>query len=849
MGTVVSARPQRWVRVAFCVSHLVWASCTNAGVNVLTYHNDNARTGLNSTEAVLTPANVASTNFGKLFSYAVDGLVYAQPLVVTSVTIPGKGVHDVVYVATEHDSVYAFDANSDALGDGSPLWHVSFINPAAGITTLSSDDSGCPDISPEIGITSTPVIDIASQTIYVEAKTKEATTSGTAYYHRLHALDLGSGAEKFGGPVIVQPSVAGTGDGTDGTGHVPFNPLRQLNRPALLLSRGVVYIAAASLCDIGPYHGWLIGYGAQTLALSNVFNVTPNGQAGGIWQSGGGPACDANGNVYVVTGNGTFDTNPAVACFGDSFLKLSTTNGLQLVDYFTPYNQSSLDIADLDLGSGGPLVLPDEVGGGTTNQHLIVGAGKEGTIYVINRESMGHFNPVHDSLIVQSIPYAIGLAFDTPAYFNKTIYYIGAGDVLKAFTITNAYIATSPASLGPTAFAFPGATPSVSANGTNDAIVWALRVDVGTAVLHAYSATNVALELYNSGPAGARDSPGPAVKFAVPTVANGKVYVGAANALAVYGLGTFVATPVINPAGGTFTNAVLVTISDATTGSGIYYTRDGSLPTTNSTFYSGLLVLTNSAGIRARAFKAGCVDSAVAIATILNITSIGSGTGLAGAYYSNQLGTFTNPPSLLRTDATVNFDWGSGSPDPSVSADHFTVIWTGAVQAQFDETYNFYTTTDDGVRLWLNGQLIVDKWLAQGTTEWGGAVALHAGTKYPVTMEYFEIGGGAVAKLSWSSPSTAKAIIPQSQLYPSLPPRFLPERTIYSNSGITLQLSGLVGKGYVLQGSSNLTTWLPLQTNSPSPNPGVALPTDLFNFTDPAATNFPRRFYRALQQP
>ena len=311
----------RW-RAVFLAGSLWPAVSATAGVNVLTYHNDNARTGQNTNETVLTPANVASTNFGQIFMQPVDGYVYAQPLVVTNVTIPGKGVHDVVYVATEHDSVYAFDANSNTVAGAAPLWLVSFINPAAGVTTVSSGDVSCGDLVPEVGITSTPVIDTASGTIYVSAKTKEVINSVTTYYHRLHALDLGTGAEKFGGPVAVQVSVAGTGDGNDGTGHVPFDPLKQLNRSALLLNKGVVYIASASHCDNGPYHGWLLGYGAQTLTLSNSFNTTPNGGLGGIWHAGGGPACDPSNYIYAITGNGTFDgaTNND---YGDTFLKIS----------------------------------------------------------------------------------------------------------------------------------------------------------------------------------------------------------------------------------------------------------------------------------------------------------------------------------------------------------------------------------------------------------------------------------------------------------------------------------------------------------------------------------------------
>jgi len=520
--------PAAWLASALSVA---------AGVNVLTYHNDSARTGQNLNETILTPATVAAGNFGKLFSYAVDGYVYAQPLVVTDVSIPGQGVHDVVYVATEHDSVYAFDANSNA-----PLWSVSFINPAAGINTVSSDDVGCGDLVPEIGITSTPVIDAASGTLYVCAKTKEVTNSVTTFYHRLHALDLGTGAEKFGGPVVVTATVAGSGDGNDGNGQVPFNPFTQHNRAALLLNHGVVYLGSASHCDNGPYHGWLIGYDATTLQLRNAFNTTPNGGLGGIWQAGGGPACDSAGNIYAITGNGTF--SPASKDYGDSFFKLSIvkkSGALKVADYFTPYNQADLEAQDLDLGSGGAVVLPDEVGTRHGVRHLLVGAGKEGTLYLINRDKMGHYNAANNSQIVQTVPGAIGGSFDTPAYFNHQLYYLGAGDVLKAFTLANARLSASPAASGADWFDFPGATPSISANGSTNGIVWAIQndayADSGPAILHAYDAMNVAVELYRSDAAGDRDTAAGAVKFSVPTIANGKVYVGGQYALTVYGLG------------------------------------------------------------------------------------------------------------------------------------------------------------------------------------------------------------------------------------------------------------------------------------------------------------------------
>jgi hypothetical protein len=833
---------------------LLYPACSVlAAVNVLTYHNDNARTGQNTNESVLTPAVVGSDNFGKIFSHDVDGYVYAQPLLVTGVNIPGKGIHNVVYVVTEHNSVYAFDADDDAGGNTAPLWQVNFINPASGLTTVPASDVDCSELVPEIGITSTPVIDPASGTIYVEAKTKQMTSGVATYYHRLHALDLATGAEKFGSPVVVQAIVPGSGAGNDGSGNVPFNPLKQLNRSALLLSGGVVYIGSASQCDNGPYHGWLLGYDAQSLTLSNVFNTTANAGAGGIWMSGGGPAVDAAGNVYLETGNGTFDPSPGVYAFGNSFLKFSTTNGFALADYFTPYNQADLNNGDRDLGSGGPVILPDEVGDGLANQHLLVGAGKEGRIYLLNRDNLGHYNPANDNSIVQSFPNAVS-SFDTPAYFNHHLYYIGNGEPLKCFTISNARIDTNDFGFSANGFDFPGATPSISANGTNNAILWALEYGAfgsgGPSVLHAYDAMNVANELYNSAAAdsGARDNPGAAVKFAVPTIANGKVYVGAQYAVSVYGVGNFLPAPVISPAGGVFANSLQITLSDTAPGASIFYSLDNTTPTTNSIPYTGPFTITHSTGVRVRAFQPNYVPSTMVFATFLSSNSIGSGTGLNGAYYSGQTHTFTNPPTLMRIDATIDFDWSSGSPDPAIDPNHFTVMWTGMLQPQFSETYTIYTTTEQGTRLWVNGQLLVDDWIEDFTpTEFSGTIALQAGRLYPLTMQFYQNGAFPSAHLAWSSPSTTTSIIPKSQLYPRSPAvlSFLAGPA----GGVHLQVNGLPGKDYILQASTDLKNWTALRTNLAVPDPNVSLPTNLTLFIDLAATNFPSRFYRVLQQP
>lgn len=508
-------------------------------VNVLTYQYDLARSGANLSETILKPANVNTAQFGKLFSYPVDGYVYGQPLYLANVAIPGKGTHNVVYVATEHDSVYAFDADTNSGANAAPLWQVSFINPAAGITTVPASDVDCTQIYPEIGITSTPVIDPARNTLYVVAMTKENIGGAISYAHRLHALDAATGAERPGSPVTVQASAPGRGDGGS---TVTLNPKSYKQRPGLLLLNGIVYLGFSSHCDIGTYHGWILGYDAQSLRQVVVFNDTPNGGQGSFWASGAAPAADAEGNIFVVSGNGTFDATSGGPDLGESYIKLSADGGLSVADYFTPFNYSTLNGDDADVGSSGVVLLPDEAGGGD-HPHLMVGAGKEGRIYVLDRDNLGKWQAGSDSQIVQSLPRAISSLFGNPAYFNGAVYFCGSGDNLKAFSIVNGSLSTSPVSRSPESFGFPGCVPAISANGKSNGIVWVL--DPGGTVcapgcvsgtLRAYDASNLANELYNSAQYAARDSLGLQVKFSVPTVANGKVYAGTQSALVVYGL-------------------------------------------------------------------------------------------------------------------------------------------------------------------------------------------------------------------------------------------------------------------------------------------------------------------------
>jgi hypothetical protein len=504
---------------------------TAAPVDVVTYQYDNGRDGANQAETTLTPANVNSTTFGKLGFYSVDGLVDAQPLYLSQVSIPSKGTHNVLYVVTEHDSVFAFDADT-----GATLWQVSLLG--AGETT--SDPRSCSQVSPEIGITSTPVIDRSngpSGALYAVAMSKNASN----YFQRVHALDLTTGAELFGGPVAVQATFPGTGAASQNS-NVTFDPKQYKERAGLLLSNGVLYTMWASHCDIAPYTGWILGYDALTLAQTQVLNVTPNGNDGAIWMSGAAPAADLNGDIYFLDANGTFDTTldsnnfPVNGDFGNSFLKLSTSPILTVADYFTMSGTVAESNADEDLGSGGAVVLMDLTDSGGHVHQLAVGAGKDSVIYVVDRNSMGKFSSTSDN-IYQEISGAVGgQVFSKPAVFNDTVYYGAVGDSIRAFPIANAMLATTASQTTSHTFTYPGTTPTISANGANNAILWAVE-NSNPAVLHAYDATNLATELYNSNQAASsRDHFGAGNKFMVPIVVNGKVFVGTPNGVAVFGL-------------------------------------------------------------------------------------------------------------------------------------------------------------------------------------------------------------------------------------------------------------------------------------------------------------------------
>jgi hypothetical protein len=540
-------------------SALAPAAMAQGFAGTFTQHNDLARTGQNLNETTLTTANVKATTFGKLFSYPVDNQVYGQPLYVPSVSIPNQGTHNVLYVATEGDSVFAFDA--DGLSP-TVLWSVNFTNPANGVTVISCVVSGLQcSVYPNTGITGTPVIDPTTNLMYVLVRTAETTGGVTNYLQRLHALDITTGAEMLGGPVVIGGSVKGTGTGS-AHGVLTFNTLHENHRPGLVLANNTIYIAYA-----GSAHGWILAYDAQTLVQVGIFCTTPNGTLGGVWATGNGLAVDASGNVYAASGDGTFDANTGGPDYADSLIKLSPT--LQLLDYFTPKDQACRApiTVDLDLGSGGPMILPTQ---GGTYPNEIVEAGKGGApcdqfpdgnwavpIYLVNRDSMGGYNPNQDTDI-QTIEGTTHGYWSNPAYWqgptSAYIYYSGiksegngGGDYLKQYTVTNGVVSAAPTAQ--TSNVFPiGSTPSVSSNGKQNGIVWSMeRKDLLSgspgnqpAVLYAYLATNVAKLLYNSAQTKQnnqiRDQMGCGNKFQTPTVANGKVYVGTENEIDVFGL-------------------------------------------------------------------------------------------------------------------------------------------------------------------------------------------------------------------------------------------------------------------------------------------------------------------------
>ncbi len=675
--------------VAFLGALFSLAPATFAQTSILTQHYDNGRTGQNTGEVLLNTTNVNSTTFGKLFSLPVDGYVFAQPLYKGGVTVAGVA-HNTIFVATEHDSVYAFDADSG----GAPLWQVSLV--LNGGTTVPSGNVSSGDIVPEIGITGTPVIDPTSNTLYVVAKTLE----GGKYFLRLHALDITSGAEKFGGPVVLTATVTGTGNGSSG-GKLTFNPQWENQRPGLLLQNGFVYVAFAAHGDNGPWHGWILSYNAATLAAAGSWCASPNGGGSGLWAAGAGLAADTvgAGRIFAATGNGDFPVSgnvvpiPAPAPstgvdFGDSIvqLTLSATGTITATDYFTPYNSASLDGSDTDLGSGGVLIPPDQSG---AYPHVLIQTGKQGRIYTVNRDALtgdgSHYcnGCSSDPEVIGTLD-GVGGLWSVPAYWNGSVYFAGTSDHLKSYTLTNGLLSQSPTAESAETIGYPGASPVVSANGTTNGIVWVAETHAyssnGPAVLRAFDATNVSSLLYASDLAG--DTMGPAVKFVVPVVTNGKVYVGAQKEVDVFGLfngETRAASPTFSPGGGSYASSVQVQISDLTASSTIYYTTDGSAPSTASAQYSGPITISSPMTITAIATATGYIQSTPA-ATTYTIS-----TQTAAPAFSPAPGTYPSAQSVTITDPGATIYYTTDGSTPNHNSAQFTapisVLTTTTVNA------------------------------------------------------------------------------------------------------------------------------------------------------------------------
>jgi len=610
-------------RIAWALAALIGAPIAQAQTDVLMSRTDLARTGQSLNEPTLTAQSVASATFGKIYSFPVDGQAYAQPLVKANLTIAGKGTFNTVFVATEQSSIYAVDADS-----GTPIWHRNFTNPATGLTARPAT-SNLEDIQPVVSITSTPVIDAINGTLYVVAETVQ---SGSTAYYWLHALDVTTGADKVT-PVRIQASV--------GNGLTPLNitAATSQQRPGLIYLNGVVYAGFGSNGDNFPWVGWVVGYDGTTLAQVTVFCTSPSGaQGGGVWMGGAAPAVDSSGNMFLATGNGHFTAGSG---WGNAFLKLSTSGGLAVADYFAPFNQAALGDADQDVGSGGVTVLPNGAGS-AAHPNLLVGTDKDGEIYLIDRNNMGHYNGSYtapqNSNVVQWIsgqvggtaiyPTAVPLAyapnmFATPAYWQNRVYLCGAKDHCKLFTLANGLLSTTPVSQTSTTFGYPGTQPVISAasSSATAAILWGVERNntSNASVLHAYDATNLATELYNSTQAANnRDAGAAPLSFAVPTVANGKVFVATQSTLDVYGVLAAspqrLAAPTFAPTPSSYAGTQSVTIS-APSGARVYYTLDGTLPTLSSPVYTAPLSISTTSTITAMAVQSGALTSAVVSGT------------------------------------------------------------------------------------------------------------------------------------------------------------------------------------------------------------------------------------------
>jgi len=653
----------------FCARAESMFAQTPTPVPVPTWRYDLTHAGENTNETALTPANVNVNSFGKLFGMKVDGNVYAQPLYIPGLTMSDGNVHNVLFVATENDSIYAFDADSNGGANAKPIWQITLRDAAhgatAGATPQAPKSTGEDDIGPVIGITGTPVINPATNTMYVAGATEE----GGAYFIRLHAINILTGAEQAHSPVAVKATVTGTGNGSSG-GKLSFSPLWENQRPALNYYNGYVYVGFAAHGDLGPWHGWLFAYNGTTLAQTAAVCLSPDGIGGGIWAAGAGMPIDddaTGGRMFVVTGNGTHTTYPKFPYtgslgMGESVVDFNLANGgLTTTDEFTSFNYAKLNTADLDLGSGGILMLPDQPG---DDPHILVQAGKEGRIIVLNRDSLGGFAPggTSNTNALQDIPGQVQGLWSTPAYWNGNVYIWAAKDVAKAFAFDDGALGTEPFTQASVTSGFPGASFSISSNGTEDGIAWAVRSDQvktnGPNVLYAWDANDLTNTIYESDTNPQRDAGGAANRFTIPVVTNGKVYVSADKQVAVYGLlngEPTAAAPLISPDGGNFSASQSVTLSSTTATAEIYYTLNGATPTSSSTLYNAPINIDTNITIKAIASATGYVQSGVSSATFTFGTNGSCSAPISAGVHlcSPAAGSTVNSPVLVSATSKV----------------------------------------------------------------------------------------------------------------------------------------------------------------------------------------------------
>jgi hypothetical protein len=821
---------------------LLTGGIASAQTSVTTNRNDLARTGANLSETTLNTTNVNVAEFGKLFERTVDDEVYAQPLYVANVDVPGVGVRNVLYVATTRNTVYAFDADNPSAT--APLWSRSYSSPPQVVPVHRTDvGQACGvylDFAGNIGIIGTPVIDPATQTMYFVVRTKEQNT----FRQRLHAVDLRDGSPRHA-PVLITATVAGTGAGSIG-GTITFNAQTQNQRPGLMLLNGIVYIGWASHCDQQPYQGWLMGYSASTLQQVMVFNVAPDGYLGGVWQSGQAMSADAAGNIYLVTGNGTVDAHEGGRSYGSSFVKLAQTG--TVVDWFTPHNYDFLNSIDADLITGAVLI-PD------TN--LVIGAGKQGVVYVLDRSNMGHHRSGSDNQIVQSFQGSTaGRMNGSPVYWNtptngQVIYLWPGGDPLKAFRLTNGRFQTTP--IGQSAQSSPESMPggimSLSAfnSSPGTGILWATISDAGDAnnatqpgILRAYDANNVTRELWNSRQNAARDDLGNFAKFNPPTIVNGKVYVPTfSNKVVVYGLlggGPGNSPPAVNAgADQTITLPSTATLTGAATDDGNPNPPGALSPTWTKvtgpgtvTFNPATALTTTASFAMAGTYSlrlSVCDGSACAsdVVTVVANPAPTTGTGLRAQFFNDAGdGTYFTTSVLSRVDPVVDFTWPA-SPGTGVQADNFSVQWLGQVQPTTSGDYIFSTESDEGVRLWLNNALIIDHWTSHSTaTDNSVPIPLVANVPYDIRLEFFDAAGPAAIRLRWTPPGGPSQPIPQAHLYPAPPPNQPPTVNAGADQTITLpntaQLTGTVSDDGLPSPGTLTYTWSKISGREESEN-------------------------------